>query len=835
MTSLFKNRFEIEKVFAIATFANIAIATISNGAFAQNISFDGTLSEKKTLTGPNYVIRQQNGQTVDNNLFHSFEKFGLDNGETVTFQGNAAVENIFSRVTGASVSVIDGLIKTAGTNANLFLMNPNGIIFGQNASLDVKGSFVATTANGIQFGDRGFFSTTNPQSPDLLKINPSAFFFNQIAPNPIINRSKQGLEVPNGNSILLVGGEIRLDGGSLSASGGRIELGGLSSPGTITLSQKDENFHLTFPSILARADVFLSQQASVDVSGDREGTIQIQGRQITLADESKVSADSRSGGSKGERGREFKVQSSKFKIKRGRQGRQGGIIIAGQTLIVRDGSQISSATRNEDNSGNIKISATESVEAIGTSIDGNKPSKIASDSQNEASGDAGSLTIETRQLTIREGARISSSVSGEGRGNTISIKASDSVILIGTSPGERRSSAISVQTRGTSNAGNIVIETQRLSLQKGAEISAATFGAGKGGNVAIAADLVELTGTSATGQRISRLFAGTGDPSEVLRDNESESNSEPENAPLTGDGGNINLTSKQVTISDSAQISVNEEGIGQAGNIEITTDSLNLDRNGKITASTQSGNGGNLRLTVNDLLVLSRQSEILTDAGVAGVGGDGGNIDINARFIFVVPNEDSNITANAFEGKGGNINISTGGIFGIQFREQETPLSDITASSQFGTQGQVAIAEPNVDFSKTIVQLPSLIDSSQQIARGCPSQGRVSEAQLGSFTITGRGGLPPSPTDPRTSEAVLTNWATLDTEGESEAANLETQVKTQKTAKPIIEAQGWVKNSRGEIVLFAQMPNVAPYAPTIPNSICSSLKNEVTELWMGAR
>jgi filamentous hemagglutinin family protein len=792
---------------------------LSECVVAQNITLDGTLGARKTLTGPNYIIRQTDGQAVGSNLFHSFGKFGLDKGEAATFQSSGKIDNIFSRVTGNSPSKIDGLIATTGTRANLFLMNPNGVIFGKNASLDIKGSFVATTANAIQFGDRGFFSATNPQSPTLLTVKPSAFFFNQISPAAITNRAKEGLEVSKGNSIVLLGGDIDFDGGKLKAPEGRVELGGLSEPGIVTIAN---NFNLTFPSQVARSDISFTKKASVDVSGQGGGAIQIQGRQIRLTDESKITAETR-----GEKDGQ-------------------GIVIGAQTLTIQDGAQISSATRGRGRGGNIDIDASESVELSGTSgeIDRDKPSKIATDSQSkndnnnnrnnnrdrqETIGDPGKLTIRTRQLLIRDGARISSSVSGQKPENqsisdtpTISIMATDSVTLIGTSPGERRSSSISVQTsRGNKKAGNIAIATNHLILQDGAEISAATFGAGDGGNIAIDADTVEVTGASATGKRVSRIFAGTGDPEEVSRDDSGDS-PQPNKNELTGDGGNIEIISKRLAIADRGQISVNEEGIGKAGDLNITTDFLTLDRQGQITASTQSGDGGDINLIANNLLILRRESDIRTDAGVAGAGGDGGNIDIFARFIIATPSENSNITANAFEGKGGNINITTDGIFGIEFRDRPTSLSDITASSRFGINGTVFLNILEVNPVYSLAKLPSTtVDRAGLIAQNVCAIRENQVAGGSSFVITGKGGLPNNPNEPLSNLTGTVEWANPDENGGRTNVEAPSLHSEQESNSIIQEAQGWMQNSDGTIALIAQAPTVTPQSPNFTLPDCS--------------
>ncbi|MEO1184438.1 MAG: filamentous hemagglutinin N-terminal domain-containing protein, partial [Cyanobacteria bacterium J06636_27] len=134
------------------------------------IEADNTLSINSNVirNGINFTIK--GGTARGNNLFHSFREFNIPNGGTAFFDNANSIGNIFTRVTGGSISNIDGIIKANG-NANLFLMNPAGIIFGENARLNIGGSFLGTTAENIKFGDGSNFSTINPQSPPLLTIN----------------------------------------------------------------------------------------------------------------------------------------------------------------------------------------------------------------------------------------------------------------------------------------------------------------------------------------------------------------------------------------------------------------------------------------------------------------------------------------------------------------------------------------------------------------------------------------------------------------------------------------------------------------------------------------
>ena len=134
----------------------------------------------------------QGGTQAGNNLFHSFQEFSLLKGERATFINSTDIQNIFTRVTGGSISTIDGIIKSK-SSANLFLLNPNGIVFGPNASLNIGGSFIATTASSVQFGNGREFSANVSQNTPLLIVNvPLGLQYGQ-QPGTIVNRSTAGL------------------------------------------------------------------------------------------------------------------------------------------------------------------------------------------------------------------------------------------------------------------------------------------------------------------------------------------------------------------------------------------------------------------------------------------------------------------------------------------------------------------------------------------------------------------------------------------------------------------------------------------------------------------
>ena len=176
------------------------------------------------------TIQISGGTTRGNNLFHSFEQFSVPNDITASFNNSEAIQNVFSRITGDSISNIEGILETQGT-ANLFLMNPNGIIFGENASLNIGGSFLVTTAETIYFDDQTEFSTDVTDTPPLLTITAPVGLDLGTNPGKIINLSSAlhyGLRVQPQNTITLIGGEISFEDSILTSDEGRVEIGAVA-------------------------------------------------------------------------------------------------------------------------------------------------------------------------------------------------------------------------------------------------------------------------------------------------------------------------------------------------------------------------------------------------------------------------------------------------------------------------------------------------------------------------------------------------------------------------------------------------------------------------------
>ncbi|NEP52692.1 MAG: S-layer family protein, partial [Moorea sp. SIO3C2] len=321
----------------------------------------------------------------------------------------------------------------------------------------------------------------------------------------------------------------------------------------------------------------------------------------------------------------------------------------------------------------------------------------------------------------------------------------------------------------------------------------------------------------------------------------------------SGDGGNIFVDPRTVTIRDRAKIAVNSQGNGDGGNIELQAGTLTLDNKAELSAETASTQGGDITLTIAEFLFLRRGSEISTTAGTDLAGGNGGNIIIqNNPFILGIRQEDSDITANAFEGNGGNINITTQGIIGLEFRENPTPLSDITASSEFGVDGNVNIDEPGIDPSQGLLELPTdFVDPPELENKLCP----VGEGT--EFTATGSGGLPISPKetlspnatwdDSRITEQPQTRITkrrsrsrqdqqpqTRITKRRLRSRQHQIQINQPQTKNPkpkqIVEAQGWVMGANGKVILTAHPVIVNPKGTWLHQVDCQRLQESLKRL-----
>ncbi|MDZ8186265.1 MAG: filamentous hemagglutinin N-terminal domain-containing protein [Nostoc sp. ChiSLP02] len=873
---------------------------------------DNTLGTEASGLNQNQIINGkvadgiEGGARRDSNLFHSFSEFNINQGQRVYFANPTGVENILTRVTGGKASNIFGTLGVDGA-ANLFLINPAGIVFGQNAKLDLQGSFVGTTANGVQFGNQELFSATNPQTPSLLTVGVPVGL--QYGSNPgAIQVQGAILQVQGGQSLTLAGGAVNIDGGRLLAPGGRVELGGVSAAGTIGLNGDGS---LSFPNNLARADISMFNAAKVDVRVGGGGSITVNARNfevtqgsqlftgipkgldrpefqagditIDATDAIKFDGESKDGEpsgafsqvnlhgagkggsilittgslevlngarldattfSKGDAGSvtitakdaikfdgEGTFSSGAFsRVIPGAVGKGGSVSISTGSLAVTNGARLEVSTYGKGDAGSVTITAKDTIKFDGESKDGDASGAFSGITKYSQTGyKGGSISITTNSLEVLNGARLDASTNGKGDAGSVTITAKDTTKFDGESNKGQGSGASSQTNSGNvGNAGSISITTGSLEVLNGAGLDSGTYGKGDAGSITIiATDVIKFDGEGkfpsgassrvdlkATGKggnvsittnslvvtngaQLSASTKGNGDAGNItlkVKDNIIVSGSNTRISANTiedsaSKGGNITTDSKTLILRDGATISAYSQGKGSGGNIKLIAGSLILDR-GTISTATSSNTGGNITLNLADLLLLRNGSKISTNAETASAGG---NITINGKFIVAFPNENSDISADAFNGKGGTIkiNLQKGGIFGIKSRTELTGQSDITAIGKSPElNGTVELNTPdNSSIQNSFTQIsPNVIDTNALIANSCISRGN--QRQENSFTITGSGALRNSPGD-----ALMSDYST------GEVRNIEPTSRPWKKGDPIIEAQGLYRLPDGQLIL----------------------------------
>ena len=700
---------------------------------AVSIPAQAQIVPDNSISVPTQVIRESDklfkiigGTEAGINLFHSLAEFSVRDENTAIFiNNNLAIQNVITRVTGASASEIFGRIEAGGAapNFNLFLLNPNGIIFGPNASLDVKGSFVATTANGIQFGERGFFSASSPNEPSLLTVQPSAFFFNQVRPNSIHNQSRHqtetvsgepvtvGLTVPNDQSLLLLGGNVTIDGGRLTAPNGRVELGGLAGTGTVALNIDGNNLSLSFPDGIVRADVLLTNEATVDVTDRGSGSITIKAQNIKIAGFSKLTSGiseqlESSGGQAGEiilqATEKVIIDDSRIgsQVNRGAIGHSGDVSLEAESLHLVNGAFVFTRSNGQGDSGNIIIDIRDDIILKGRSSDsGSFGSDIINDVRINGVGNGGNITINAKSLSLADSASIVTSTRGKGNAGNISVRVDEFVSLENTTD-ERTEIRAVVEAGAIGNGGTIELQARSLSLTGGSQLAASVFrgspgGRGEGGNIMVnASDSVNISGVGLDGIS-SAIIANT------------ETGAE-------GPAGDITvINTRALRIADGAVINAQTNNSGSGGNITINANTFEVINGGQlITSADSSGDAGDITVNAAEYVILSGSDPTFTDRlaqftkdVVSNIGansglfarsdstGSAGNVTLNTPQLRL--QEGAEVSAASITAQGGDITLQ--GLETLQMNN-----SNISASTQSGRAGNLTVkAAESVQISGT--------------------------------------------------------------------------------------------------------------------------------------
>ncbi len=741
-----------------------------------DVFLEGESSQVRTVSPQEQII--EGGAARENSLLHSFEQFNVGENQTVNFANPENISNIFGRVTGGDISQILGNLGVLG-EANLWLLNPNGFIFGENASLNLSGSFVATTAESINFADGTRFSAnvTNARGEPLLTISqPTALEFGS-QPGSIINKAESprglqlnsfgnpaGLLVQPQRTLALMGGDIISEGGNLTALGGSIEVGAVGANSLVRVNFSDSRIVFDYQAVTNFADISFrdrdgiitqfvideSGQFVVDANGQREVTI-VPSRVSPFVDASSTFSP------------DFRPIVS------------GSINFVGGNIEFLNGSQLSALNFSDLPGGDIRIKASGQLTIAGVNFARPFPIRSGLLTVSVANGDGGNILLDTNNFVLRDQAFINSGASGRfnpltgevdvspGTGGTISIRSADSVVL-------DSGASIRNNTSGDGSAGKILIDSSSLLLSNQATISSSASNPTN-------PDTGELIGVS------------------------------------QGEGGNISFNVVDlISLEQESAISSNAEGEGNAGAIDLQSSSLTLRGNSEIAASTVQSDGGNINVEVENTIELREESQI--SASVGGTG-NGGNIDITTNFLLTSPQDNSDITASAELGMGGDINIDATGVFGIEFQPVLTNFSDLTVSSQFGLDGTLTLANPDlqsINFESSD-ELVFAAEPSIFIPNSCRAYLR------NKYTITGRGGIPLVVKNTLRSEFGQEDWRIISPNSAQEPLSFSLDPIANKSPKTTTQAaptiQGWYKNDHGEVVLTSEPLLTTPQATAV--------------------
>jgi filamentous hemagglutinin family protein len=767
----------------------VVAGVIATDAVSAQVRPDATLGAESSRVR-NERIRGRDSERIEGgarrngNLFHSFDAFGVEAGRGAYFNNPANVQNIFSRVTGSTPSRIEGTLgviqegssDVLGT-ANLFFMNPNGILFGPNSSLDLGGSFVGTTANAIQFGEQGFFNASGngvPQS--LLKVNPNAFFFSQITPSPIINNSVApvtepspaglavlGLRVPDGESLVLLGGDIGMDGGRLNAFGGRIELGGLATTGSVGLGITGERLRLSFPTGSALANLTLANDARVAVRGGGGGEIAVNSNRFTATNGGRLVNGIETTGNAGD----ITVNANQIRfsgvnasgsnaagiyqeVVGGGVGNPGNSIIDTNVLDIGSGGQIASYIR-ANASGNVGV-----INVDADTISLTEGGGIRSEVYGQGRGGDIRVTADGN-LNVQSGAQVNASTFGAGRAGDVNVTA-NSIDLLGASDGGQTFSAIASEANlgSTGNAGNVTVSSRLLNIQGGAAISSSTFSSGRGGNLDVTAresatlsGIVQLANGQLSSSRLSSTTAGAGRAGDLrfsvgqLRIQNGAAITASTSS--TGRAGDVNVTADSIDLLGASDGGQNVSAIGSetftnstgdAGNVTVSSRLLNIQDGASIsTSSFGSGQGGRLDVTARESATLSgtvQRSNGLSSSGLFSItagAGRAGDLRFSVGQLRI--QNGAQVIASTFgAGRAGDVNVSADSINLIGASSGGQNVSGI--GSETGSTGDVG--NVTVESRLLNIQDGAAISSS---TFGSGQGGRLNVTARESATLSG--------------------------------------------------------------------------------------------------
>jgi len=715
------------------------------------VVLDGSFGTSGALTGPNYNITAGVGLTRGNNLFQSFSQFNLKAGDVATFTGPANIQNILSRVTGGSPSSINGTIRSGIAGANFYFINPSGVIFGPNASVDVSGAFSVSTANYLKLADGAKFVAALGADDSMLSSAPVVAFGFLDSASGSIDVSGSLRSAP-GTPLSVIGSTVNVhDGASLEALGSQINLTGVSSAGEVTPSIQASikggvpQTGINPPgTVVIRGGRLVIENAQVDVSSTGGKLV------VDLTDSLEVlnGGELTTGSSGATKGGDIVINAPTVTVdgqngplptriaaetaSNNPLGAGGNVIIKSDSLDVQGGSEISVSTFGAADAGRVDI--TTGVMRVEGSDFFTFPTQISANAagvSGTTSGAGGQVVIRANSLDVGDNATISASTLGDSNAGSIDITSHSISInnasVTTYSSGAGNGGDIRVQSDeltidgifGSITAlalglnsglpagrgGNIDIKTGSLQLFNDSAISSSTYGDGNAGNVNITADSVLLD----TGHPKPGFIPGISSSSSLY----------PLGTLNQGNGGDVLINTGSLSMRNGMVISAATSTRGNGGNVTITASSISVDSDASIQCSSdRTGRAGTVQLQSSGSFELSSGGSVSTSAPHSAAG------EILVTAGSEVQLTDSDITARAGPGGGGNITvvapdlvyllrgsldaqaIGDGGNLTIQTTSFVINHGGLISKSRSANGGNISI------FSQAFLQSDSVIDSS---------------------------------------------------------------------------------------------------------------------------